>query len=88
MHPNVKPFVIRVPALFFNELQGRLRSSIRNAYNVIVEQSVTDQFKDALAQIVNSNEPYRTSAEEPDTCVGCMDRPAVVRQAERLCLDL
>ena len=58
INSSVKPFVIRLNSLDYSELREKIQAPIVNARNVIIHQSISDQFVKAFKEQVEQNERY------------------------------
>ncbi|CAI9717429.1 Hypothetical predicted protein [Octopus vulgaris] len=84
----IKPFTIRLNSLEYGELRGKLRAPLLNARNIIIHQSLSDQFLVAFQNEVEKNPVYVLSPEtDVETCVGCLQKEANVK-LQKLCTEL
>jgi hypothetical protein len=54
----VKPFVIRLNSLDYSELKEKIHAPIVNARNVVIHQSLSDQFVKAFKEQVEQNQRF------------------------------
>lgn len=54
----VKPFMIRLNSLDYSELREKIQNPIRNARNIVIHQSLSDQFVKAFKEQVEQNQRY------------------------------
>ena len=54
----VKPFVIRLNSMDYAELKEKIQNPIINARNVVIHQSLSDQFVKAFKEQVEQNQRY------------------------------
>eukprot|EP00042_Codosiga_hollandica_P027225 m.133667 g.133667 ORF g.133667 m.133667 type:complete len:317 (-) comp52423_c0_seq6:146-1096(-) len=79
-HRHSKPFVIRLKASDFTELQDQLTQAIRNTRDLTILLSPSDRFVTELCNLVGQNPPHLCSPDEADdTCIGCMLAPVAVK---------
>ncbi|ESN98640.1 hypothetical protein HELRODRAFT_106891 [Helobdella robusta] len=85
---RVKPFKIRLIATEYNDLKDKLQSPILNLRNIVIQQSLSDQFVEAFKYEVNRNPRYRLPRNmEVENCIGCMQVISNVK-LQKCCLDL
>ena len=83
------PFTVRIDSVRFAEFQEHLDRPIRNIREVMVRQTLSDQFVSVLREVVTQNPLYEGVAgagtgvyrgdEELNRCVGCMTVSASVK---------
>lgn len=84
LEPHLNNFQIRLNALEYSDLRGKLRAQVQNARNIVVRQSLSDQFLEAFRLIVQENLIFRPPAHmELDTCIGCMQKESDVKLLKR-----
>ena len=54
----VKPFVVRLNSLDYSELREKIQAPIVNARNVVIHQSLSDQFVKAFKEQVEQNQRF------------------------------
>jgi hypothetical protein len=54
----VKPFVVRLNSLDYSELKEKIQAPIVNARNVVIHQSLSDQFVKAFKEQVEQNQRF------------------------------
>lgn len=75
-----KSFTIRLNATEYQDLQLKLQSPVRNARNVVIQQSLSDRFLQAFSEQVQQNVPFQKSeGTELEPCIGCMQTTANVK---------
>ncbi|KAK3095449.1 hypothetical protein FSP39_014806 [Pinctada imbricata] len=80
INPKLQPFTIRLNAFEFRDLKDKLSSPVRNARNIVIKQSLSDQFLEAFRQHISSNTVFRLpQGMEADTCIGCMQKESDVK---------
>ena len=57
MNNAVTPFVIRMDALLFDQLQDRIATRIRNVRNIPIQRSLFDQFLELARPLVAAYGP-------------------------------
>ncbi|XP_028391231.1 E3 ubiquitin-protein ligase TM129-like [Dendronephthya gigantea] len=82
----VKSFTIRLNSLDYSELKEKIQAPIVNARNVVIRQSLSDQFVNAFKEQVEQNQRYHIdrSTEVPESCIGCMQRESNIK-LQKLC---
>ena len=75
----IKPFYIRLNSFEYKEFTEKLNRPIREACDVIIKQSLPDQFLDAFRQQISENIRVDLNRDEVETCVGCMRKLADVK---------
>ncbi|XP_067945298.1 E3 ubiquitin-protein ligase TM129-like [Watersipora subatra] len=85
-----RPFSIRLNSVDYGELRAKLQAPLVNARNVVVRQTVTEQFTAAFADVVGHNIVYNFSAAESgfqlESCLACMQATADVKLV-KLCAE-
>lgn len=76
---EIKPFYIRLNSLEYKDFNDKLNKPIREACDIIIKQSLPDQFLDAFRQQIGENLRFNLKREEVETCVGCMRKLADVK---------
>ncbi|KAL5022318.1 hypothetical protein ScPMuIL_001473 [Solemya velum] len=85
INPNSRPFVIRLNSLEYGELREKLQAPVRNARNIVVRQSLSDQFFHAFQEQVQQNQVFRPPPNmELESCIGCMQKESDVK-LQKLC---
>nr|XP_022346006.1 E3 ubiquitin-protein ligase TM129-like [Crassostrea virginica] len=80
INPKLKPFSIRLNALEYRDLKDKLTTPIVNARNIVIKQSLSDQFLDAFRHQVNLNQVFHLpEGMEVDTCIGCMQKESDIK---------
>ncbi|XP_078409395.1 E3 ubiquitin-protein ligase TM129 isoform X2 [Cetorhinus maximus] len=80
INPNVKPFDIRLNSTEYGELREKLHTTVRNAHNVVIHQSLSDMFLDTFKIQVELNQRYHLSGnQELEPCIGCMQIAANIK---------
>lgn len=80
INPVLKPFSIRLNALEYKDLKDKLTTPIVNARNIVIKQSLSDQFLDAFRHQVNLNQVFHMpDTMEADTCIGCMQKESDIK---------
>lgn len=69
---TTKPFSIRLNSFEYKEFNDKLQRPVVEASDVIIKQSLPEQFLDAFRYQINENESVRMKREDVDTCIGCM----------------
>ena len=74
VNSTVKPFSIRLNSLEYSDLKDRLQAPIRNARNIVIQQSLSDRFLDAFKEQVSFNRTYVLHADarvskQPNFCI-------------------
>ncbi|XP_076266605.1 E3 ubiquitin-protein ligase TM129 [Rhynchophorus ferrugineus] len=76
------PFIIRINAADFKDLEDRLARSINILPNVKFHKSILEQFLDVFKDTIAKNPKYSTTM-DLDQCIGCLQaRPAVKLQKQ------
>ena len=52
-------YIFRLNALEYSDLRGKLQSQVQNARNIVVRQSLSDQFLEAFRTTVQGNPLFR-----------------------------
>ncbi|XP_046571270.1 E3 ubiquitin-protein ligase TM129-like [Haliotis rubra] len=85
VNPRIGSFNVRLNATEFGDLKEKLQSPVRNARNIVIKQSLSDQFLDAFRQQVHRNPPFTPPPSmEVEACIGCMQMQANVK-LQKLC---
>ncbi|XP_033756751.1 E3 ubiquitin-protein ligase TM129-like [Pecten maximus] len=80
VNPKVKPFTIRLNSLEYRDLKDKLQAPVRNARDVVIQQSLSDKFLDAFKQQITDNVDFHPPPTlEIETCIGCMQKQADVK---------
>ncbi|XP_059505963.1 E3 ubiquitin-protein ligase TM129 isoform X1 [Stegostoma tigrinum] len=80
INPNVKPFNIRLNSTEYGELREKLHTTVRNAHNVVIHQSLSDMFLDTFKIQVELNQRFHLpSNQELEPCIGCMQTAANIK---------
>lgn len=82
---NAKPFKLRLNSLDLKDLQNRISRPITILENVRVRKSLIDRFLETFSDEVSNNPVYST-AEELESCIGCMQVTANVK-LRKMCAD-
>lgn len=84
--PGVPPFVIRVNAMDFRELQDRCHRPITILSGVTFNRSILERFVVAFKELITVNTKYRTNLElEP--CFACMQAQPNIK-LQKHCVDI
>ncbi|XP_078270705.1 E3 ubiquitin-protein ligase TM129 isoform X2 [Rhinoraja longicauda] len=67
INPRITPFDIRLNSTEYGELREKLHTTIRNAHNVVIHQSLSDLFLDTFKIQVELNQRYPLSGNQVDT---------------------
>ncbi|XP_063431374.1 E3 ubiquitin-protein ligase TM129-like [Mytilus trossulus] len=87
INKKVTPFQIRLNSLEYRDLKEKLSGPIRNARNIVIKQSLSDQFLEAFHEQVNLNHDFRLPLNmDCDNCIGCMQKESDVKLV-KLCDD-
>lgn len=87
VNPKVKPFSIRLNSLEYRDLKDKLQAPVRNARNVVIQQSLSDKFLEAFKDQIKDNVAFHPPPNmEIETCIGCMQKLADVKLV-KLCDD-
>ncbi|XP_041370847.1 LOW QUALITY PROTEIN: E3 ubiquitin-protein ligase TM129-like [Gigantopelta aegis] len=82
---KIKSFDVRLNATELGDLKEKLQSPVRNARNIVIKQSLSDQFLEAFREQVNMNPPFTPPPSmEVENCIGCMQKMANVK-LHKLC---
>ncbi|XP_077861519.1 transmembrane protein 129-like, partial [Saccoglossus kowalevskii] len=70
----------------YSDLREKLSAPIRNARNIVIHQSLSDQFLEAFREQVGLNPVYILPPEHADLepCIGCMQSTANIK-LQKLC---
>lgn len=80
INPHVKKFSLRLNALEYRELKDKLQAPVRNARDIVVIQSLSEQFLQAFADQIAQNPVFHIpEGMEVDTCIGCMQKESDVK---------
>ena len=82
INPHVKPFVINLNSMDFQEMKDRLRSPLLHARNIVIHQSLSDRFVEAFREEVGRNGVLQLTSSVRDSlegCIGCMHKQANVK---------
>ncbi|KAK7108994.1 E3 ubiquitin-protein ligase TM129-like [Littorina saxatilis] len=80
VEPHLKDFQIRLNALEYSDLRGKLQAQVQNARHIVVRQSLSDQFLEAFSSTVSENPGFRPSPHlELEQCIGCMQKESDVK---------
>lgn len=80
VNPNLSPFTLRLNSLDYRELKEKLQVPIRNARNIVIRQSLSEQFLQAFAEQVSLNPVFiLPEGMEKDTCIGCMQKDSDIK---------
>ena len=84
----VKPFILRVNSTEYGDIKDKLQSPVRNARNVVIHQTLSDQFLAAFGERVEANQQYflPSDAPQPEGCVGCMAHVSNIKLM-KMCSD-
>ncbi|XP_063232567.1 E3 ubiquitin-protein ligase TM129 [Bacillus rossius redtenbacheri] len=78
-----RSFTIRLNAADFRDLQDRVSRPIAVLRDVVFHPTLMDRFLATFRDVVQQN-PVFPAAEEPEVCIGCMQRPAEVK-LQKMC---
>eukprot|EP00049_Salpingoeca_infusionum_P009631 m.163499 g.163499 ORF g.163499 m.163499 type:complete len:368 (-) comp14388_c0_seq2:1336-2439(-) len=70
VNPGVHSFDVWLTADKYQEFRDKLNTPIRNSRNIIIQQSLSDQFLTLFLARVDQH-PHFQLDEEPDRCAGC-----------------
>ncbi|KAH9492947.1 hypothetical protein Btru_023901 [Bulinus truncatus] len=77
---GLKPFSIRLNSLELGDLKEKLQAPIRNARNIVIQQSLSDRFLKAFKEFVESNPVFiKPPSMEIEQCIGCMQKMSDVK---------
>lgn len=80
INQNIPPFSIRLNALDYRDLKEKLQTPVRNARNIVIRQSLSEQFLHAFAEQVSLNPVFHLpDGMEADTCIGCMQKESDIK---------
>ncbi|KAI8777681.1 E3 ubiquitin-protein ligase TM129-like [Biomphalaria glabrata] len=80
IQPGLKPFTIRLNSLELGDLKEKLQAPIRNARNIVIQQSLSDRFLKSFKEFVDSNPIYvLPPTMEVEQCIGCMQKMSDVK---------
>eukprot|EP00118_Oscarella_pearsei_P004600 m.19979 g.19979 ORF g.19979 m.19979 type:complete len:393 (+) comp27939_c0_seq1:36-1214(+) len=70
---SLAPFAVRINSSDFGDIKDKLHAPVRNARNVVVMQTLSEQFLASFREHVEENGPYNVdlNTSPPDRCVGC-----------------
>ncbi len=74
-----KPFYIKLNSLEYKDFNDKLNKPIREATDIIIKQSLPEQFLDAFRFQISENAKIDLKREDVETCVGCMRKQADVK---------
>ncbi|XP_076472348.1 E3 ubiquitin-protein ligase TM129-like [Babylonia areolata] len=87
VEPHLKNFSIRLNALEYSDLKTKLQAQVLNARNIVVRQSLSDQFLDAFHSTVGENPVFPVRSDmELEPCIGCMQKESEVK-LQRQCVS-
>jgi len=84
--PHQRTFDLHVNAVEYQDMKDRLSAPIRNARNVVINQSLSDRFLNAFREQVEANGRMETNQlgnSDLENCIGCMAVPANIKLAKR-----
>lgn len=73
--PHEESFLLNLNSMEYTDLKDRLTSPIRQARNVVIQQSLSDRFLEAFKEQVNVNGTFQIpniSNQDIENCIGCM----------------
>lgn len=76
---KMKPFYIRLNSLEYKDFNDKLNRPVREACDIIIKQSLPDQFLDAFRMQISDNIRHVSSRDDVENCVGCMRKLADVK---------
>ncbi|KAL8624098.1 hypothetical protein ACOMHN_036101 [Nucella lapillus] len=86
VEPHLNDFSIRLNALEYSDLRTKLQAQVQNARNIMVRQSLSDQFLDAFHSTVSENPVFPVQVNmELEPCIGCMQKESNVK-LQRQCV--
>lgn len=86
--PHLSDFKIRLNSLEYSDLRTKLQAQIQNARNIVVRQSLSDQFLEAFHHTVSLNPVFHPQPHvELDQCIGCMQKESNVKLQKRCVVD-
>lgn len=85
---NFSPFLLTLNSLDYNDFKLYLPMPIENLRNVIIRQTLSDQFLEAFVAHVRVNPLFREPNlhHQRENCLGCLNKPAEVK-INRTCGD-
>lgn len=87
VNTNISPFTLRLNALDYRDLKEKLQTPVRNARNIVIRQTLSEQFLQAFAEQVTLNPVFcPPDGMEIDTCIGCMQKESDVK-LQKHCSD-
>ncbi|VDK44470.1 unnamed protein product [Anisakis simplex] len=82
-----EPFIVRIQSGQFQDMRDKLNKPIGLAQQVVLKQSINDQFVDVFHVQVEMNEKYSYAhTEELEPCLGCATKKANVK-ISKCCLN-
>ncbi|XP_025095332.1 transmembrane protein 129-like isoform X2 [Pomacea canaliculata] len=86
--PHLQNFQIRLNSLEYSDLRSKLQAQIENTRNIMIRQSLSDQFLDAFTATVQFNPTFMLPPHvELETCIGCMQALSNVK-LQKHCDDM
>ncbi|KAH3790038.1 E3 ubiquitin-protein ligase TM129-like [Dreissena polymorpha] len=80
VHEHLSPFTLRLNALDYKDLKEKLQTPVRNAQQIVIRQTLSEQFLHAFAEEISINQPFHPPpGMEVDTCIGCMQKQADIK---------
>lgn len=75
----IPTFSLRLNSFEYKEFNDKLYMPVIDAAQVVIKQSLPEQFLDAFRLQINENESCVIKAEDVDTCIGCMRKTADIK---------
>jgi hypothetical protein len=83
---SIKSFKLRVNSFEYKDFNDKLQRPVVEACDIVIKQSLPDQFLEAFRQQINENEVHYAKKEEVDVCIGCMRKNADIK-LKKSCSD-
>ncbi|XP_052773818.1 E3 ubiquitin-protein ligase TM129-like [Mya arenaria] len=84
INKNISRFTLRLNALDYKDLKEKLQSPVRNARNIVIRQTLSEQFLHAFAEQISLNPVFHPPPSmEVDTCIGCMQKQSDINLYKR-----
>ncbi|KAK2192871.1 hypothetical protein NP493_21g07019 [Ridgeia piscesae] len=85
INQHVGSFTIRLNSMEYSDLKDKLQTQIRNARNIVIQQSLSDRFLEAFRLQVAENAAFhKPPIMDLESCIGCMQKTANVK-LQKLC---
>lgn len=76
---SIKPFSLRLNSFEYKEFNDKLQRPVIEACDIVIRQSLPEQFLEAFREQIAQNASHRAEPEDIDTCIGCMRKNADVK---------